>query len=110
MCVCIRVRTRAVLCHIYHHALHDRWVPARDLMMMTHLQENIVYADVPTQVRRYVVDEPYAHVNLAQSKTSLIQTRAPHLTRQLLKATTCDWVWVCLLTRCLLVDRVVRNS
>lgn len=45
-----RIRTRAVLCHIYHHALHDRWVQARDLMMMTHLQENIGFADVPTQV------------------------------------------------------------
>ena len=43
--------TRAVLCHIYHHAIHDRWFQARDLMLMTHLQEGITHADVNTQVR-----------------------------------------------------------
>ena len=44
------IKTRAVLCHIYHHAIHDRWFDARDLMLMTHLQEGIIHADVPTQV------------------------------------------------------------
>ena len=44
------IKTRAVLCHIYHHAIHDRWFQARDLMLMTHLQEGITHADVPTQV------------------------------------------------------------
>lgn len=45
-----RLRTRAILCQIYHHALHDRWFKARDLMLMSHLQDNIQYSDVPTQV------------------------------------------------------------
>ena len=45
-----RLRTRAILCHIYHHALHDRWFQARDLMLMSHLQDNIQHSDVPTQV------------------------------------------------------------
>lgn len=44
------IKTRAVLCHIYHHAIHDRWFQARDLMLMTHLQEGITHADVPTQI------------------------------------------------------------
>jgi translation initiation factor 3 subunit C len=44
------IRTRAVLCHIYHLAIHNRWFEARDLMLMTHLQENIQFADVPTQI------------------------------------------------------------
>ena len=44
------IKTRVVLCHIYHHAIHDRWFDARDLMLMTHLQEGIIHADVPTQV------------------------------------------------------------
>ena len=39
-----------MLCHIYHHAIHDRWYQARDLMLMSHLQESIQHADVLTQV------------------------------------------------------------
>ena len=38
-----RIRTRAILCHIYHHALHDNWFEARDLMLMSHLQETIQF-------------------------------------------------------------------
>ncbi|KAL4224197.1 Eukaryotic translation initiation factor 3 subunit C [Mactra antiquata] len=45
-----RLRTRAILCHIYHHALHDRWFQARDLMLMSHLQDTIQHSDVPTQI------------------------------------------------------------
>ena len=45
-----RIRTRAMLCHIFHHALHDRWYEARDLILISHLQETIQYSDVPTQV------------------------------------------------------------
>lgn len=45
-----RIRTRAMLCQIYHHALHDRWYQARDLMLISHLQETIQHSDIPTQV------------------------------------------------------------
>ncbi len=45
-----RLRTRAMLCNIYHHALHDNWYKARDLMLMSHLQETIMISDVPTNV------------------------------------------------------------
>uniref|UniRef100_A0A2P2HXK4 Eukaryotic translation initiation factor 3 subunit C n=1 Tax=Hirondellea gigas TaxID=1518452 RepID=A0A2P2HXK4_9CRUS len=45
-----RLRTRAVLCHIYHKALHDCWYEARDLMLMAHLQETIQHSDLPTQI------------------------------------------------------------
>ncbi|PIK50901.1 putative eukaryotic translation initiation factor 3 subunit C [Apostichopus japonicus] len=45
------IRTRAMLCHIYHHALHDRWYKARDLIMMSHLQNNIQHSDIPTQIQ-----------------------------------------------------------
>uniref|UniRef100_A0A9J7ZZF1 Eukaryotic translation initiation factor 3 subunit C n=1 Tax=Cyprinus carpio carpio TaxID=630221 RepID=A0A9J7ZZF1_CYPCA len=37
-----RIRTCAILCHIYHHA--------RDLMLMSHLQDNIQHADPPVQI------------------------------------------------------------
>lgn len=47
-----RIRTRAILCHIYHHAQHGRWFEARDLMLMSHLQDTIQHSDIPTQVSR----------------------------------------------------------
>lgn len=45
-----RLRTRAILSHIYHHAHHDNWFRARDLMLMSHLQETIQHSDPATQV------------------------------------------------------------
>eukprot|EP00036_Acanthoecidae_sp_10tr_P008323 CAMPEP_0182919282 /NCGR_PEP_ID=MMETSP0105_2-20130417/2603_1 /TAXON_ID=81532 ORGANISM="Acanthoeca-like sp., Strain 10tr" /NCGR_SAMPLE_ID=MMETSP0105_2 /ASSEMBLY_ACC=CAM_ASM_000205 /LENGTH=1048 /DNA_ID=CAMNT_0025056443 /DNA_START=122 /DNA_END=3270 /DNA_ORIENTATION=- len=45
-----RIRTRAILMLTYHHALHERWYKARDLMLMSHLQETVHQADVDTQI------------------------------------------------------------
>lgn len=45
-----RIRTQAMLYHIYHHALHDNWFQARDLMLMSHLQHNINKSDIPLQI------------------------------------------------------------
>ena len=39
-----------MLCHIYHHALHNRFFVARDMLLMSHLQETIHQADVTTQI------------------------------------------------------------
>ncbi|KAJ6593802.1 eukaryotic translation initiation factor 3 subunit 8 [Mycena capillaripes] len=44
------LRTRAMLSHIYHHALHNDFHNARDMLLMSHLQESIHSADVATQI------------------------------------------------------------
>jgi len=45
-----RLKTNALLCHVYHHALHDRFHQGRDLMLMSHLQDNIQHMDARMQV------------------------------------------------------------
>ncbi|KAB2576523.1 hypothetical protein BFW01_g2895 [Lasiodiplodia theobromae] len=44
------IRARAMLCQIYHLALHDHYYKARDMMLMSHLQETIANFDVNTQI------------------------------------------------------------
>ncbi|THH15475.1 hypothetical protein EW146_g5005 [Bondarzewia mesenterica] len=44
------LRTRAMLSHIYHHALQNDFYTARDMLLMSHLQETIYSADVATQI------------------------------------------------------------
>ncbi|KAK5107854.1 Translation initiation factor 3 subunit c [Meristemomyces frigidus] len=44
------LRGRAMLCQIYFLALHDQYYKARDMMLMSHLQDTISTFDVNTQV------------------------------------------------------------
>ena len=44
------IRARAMLCQIYFLALQDQYYRARDLMLMSHLTENISSFDVSTQI------------------------------------------------------------
>jgi len=45
-----RLRPKAMLCHIYYLSLHDEWYQARDLMLMSHLQESVHMLDPATQI------------------------------------------------------------
>jgi len=46
-----QAKTRATICQIYHHAIHDSFLEARDLLLMSHLQESIyTCGDVSTMV------------------------------------------------------------
>ncbi|KAJ5465192.1 Eukaryotic translation initiation factor 3 subunit C [Penicillium daleae] len=44
------IRARSMLCQIYFLALHDQYYRSRDLMLMSHLTENISNFDVSTQI------------------------------------------------------------
>ncbi|KAI9846778.1 MAG: Translation initiation factor 3 subunit c [Sclerophora amabilis] len=44
------IRARAMLCQIYFLALHDQYYRARDMMLMSHLQETIGSFDINTQI------------------------------------------------------------
>ncbi|GAB7363109.1 hypothetical protein MBLNU230_g3400t1 [Neophaeotheca triangularis] len=43
-------RARAMLCQVYYLALHDHYYRARDMMLMSHLQETIVSFNIDTQI------------------------------------------------------------
>ncbi|KAA8573020.1 hypothetical protein MFRU_027g00700 [Monilinia fructicola] len=43
-------KARAMLCQIYFEALHDNYYNARDMMLMSHLQETINAFDVHSQI------------------------------------------------------------
>ncbi|CAP24647.1 Protein CBR-EIF-3.C [Caenorhabditis briggsae] len=45
-----RLRQRAMLCHVYFLAVHDKWHRARDLLLMSHMQAIVDHSDVDTQI------------------------------------------------------------
>jgi translation initiation factor 3 subunit C len=45
-----RTKTRALLCSVFYHALHDRYYRARDLFLISHIQDTIDKADTKTQI------------------------------------------------------------
>ena len=45
-----RTKTRALLFSVYHHSLHDRYHTARDLFLMSHIQDSIDKVEAGTQI------------------------------------------------------------
>lgn len=84
-----RLRTRAVLCHIYHMSLHDKWYEARDLMLMAHLQETIHHSDLPTQIlyNRTMVQLglcAFRHGNIREAHNALLDIQSGGRAKELL--------------------------
>ena len=45
-----RMKTRALLCSVFHLALHEHYYVARDLFLMSHIQDYIERAEIKTQI------------------------------------------------------------
>lgn len=84
-----RIRTQTMLCHIYHHALHDNWFEARDLMLMSHLQDSIHHSDPPTQIlyNRALVQLglcAFRHGNIKDAHNALLEIQSGGRAKELL--------------------------
>ncbi|OLY83522.1 Eukaryotic translation initiation factor 3 subunit C [Smittium mucronatum] len=70
------LRARAMLMQIYNHALNKRYYIARDLFLMSHVQDNILQADVATQI---LFNRSLAQLGLASFRLGLFQESFGHL-------------------------------
>ena len=65
-----RIRTRALLFHVFHLALHDKFYEARDMILMSHLQETISMTDIQTQI---LYNRAMVQLGLSAFRCGLIQ-------------------------------------
>lgn len=91
-----RLRTKAMLCHIYHHSIHDRWFDARDLMLMSHLQESIDNSDIPLQIlyNRTMVQVglcAFRVGNIKESHAALLDIQVGNRAKELLAQGKMSW-------------------
>ncbi|OMJ21966.1 Eukaryotic translation initiation factor 3 subunit C [Smittium culicis] len=70
------LRARAMLMHIYSHSLHKRYYIARDMFLMSHVQDNILQADVATQI---LFNRSLAQLGLAAFRLGLFAESFGHL-------------------------------
>jgi len=65
-----RLRSRAMLCHVFHFAMHNQFYKARDMLLMSHVHHSVHTMEVETQI---LYNRVIAQLGLSAFRAGLIE-------------------------------------